>query len=71
MNILVVGGGGREHAIVWALSKSPNVKKLYCAPGNGGIAEDAICVETISEKSCDHRDPGGFAEHADDNRQHD
>ena len=33
--------------------------------------EDTLCVETISEKSCDHRDPGGFAEHADDNRQHD
>jgi len=44
MNILVVGGGGREHAIVWALSKSPNVKKLYCAPGNGGIAQVATCV---------------------------
>lgn len=44
MNILVVGGGGREHAIVWALSKSPNVKKLYCAPGNGGIAALAECV---------------------------
>ena len=44
MKVLVVGGGGREHAIVWALSKSPNVKKLYCAPGNGGIAALAECV---------------------------
>lgn len=44
MNILVVGGGGREHAIIWALSKSPRVKKLYCAPGNGGIAALAECV---------------------------
>ena len=38
MNVLIVGGGGREHAIVWALSKSEQVEQLYCAPGNGGIA---------------------------------
>ena len=44
MKVLVVGGGGREHAIVWALSKSPKVTQLYCAPGNGGIAFDATCV---------------------------
>ncbi|NCE65376.1 phosphoribosylamine--glycine ligase [Pseudoflavonifractor sp. 524-17] len=44
MNVLVVGGGGREHAIVWALSKSPLVKQLYCAPGNAGIAGLAQCV---------------------------
>lgn len=44
MDILVVGGGGREHTIVRALSKSPNVDKLYCAPGNGGIAALAECV---------------------------
>ena len=44
MNILVVGGGGREHAIVWALAKSPKVTKLWCAPGNGGIAALAECV---------------------------
>jgi phosphoribosylamine---glycine ligase len=44
MRILVIGRGGREHAIVWALSKSPKISKLYCAPGNGGIAALAECV---------------------------
>lgn len=44
MRILVVGGGGREHAICWALKKSPKVRELYCAPGNGGIAEVAECI---------------------------
>lgn len=45
MNILVVGGGGREHTIVWALSKSPRADKIYCAPGNGGISQLAECVD--------------------------
>jgi phosphoribosylamine--glycine ligase len=44
VNILVIGGGGREHAIVWALAKSSRIKKLYCAPGNAGIARIAECV---------------------------
>ncbi len=44
MKVLVVGGGGREHAILWALSQSSKVSKLYCAPGNGGIAALAECV---------------------------
>ncbi|MDF2959205.1 MAG: phosphoribosylamine--glycine ligase [Paenibacillus sp.] len=44
MRVLVIGGGGREHAICWALKKSPKVRELYCAPGNGGIAEVAECV---------------------------
>lgn len=44
MKILIVGGGGREHAIAWKLAKSPKVEKLYCAPGNAGIAEVAECV---------------------------
>lgn len=45
MNILVIGSGGREHAIVWKLKQSPKVKKIYCAPGNPGIAELAELVE--------------------------
>ena len=45
MKILVVGGGGREHAIIRALQKSPLHPALYCAPGNGGIGYDAACVD--------------------------
>ena len=44
MKVLVIGGGGREHAIVWKLSQSPKIDKLYCAPGNGGISKIAECV---------------------------
>ncbi len=44
MNVAVIGGGGREHAIIKALKKSPEVTKIYALPGNGGIAEDAECV---------------------------
>jgi phosphoribosylamine--glycine ligase len=44
MKILVIGGGGREHALVWKLRQSPSVTKLWCAPGNGGIAQEAQCL---------------------------
>jgi len=44
MNILILGGGGREHALAWKIAASPLVGKLYCAPGNAGIAQDAECV---------------------------
>ncbi len=44
MKVLVIGGGGREHALVWALRKSPQVTEVLCAPGNGGIAQLARCI---------------------------
>ena len=44
MKVLVLGSGGREHALVWKLRQSPRVSKLYCAPGNGGIADEAECL---------------------------
>jgi phosphoribosylamine--glycine ligase len=44
MKTLVIGGGGREHALVWKLKQSARVEKIWCAPGNGGIAEDAECI---------------------------
>lgn len=44
MKVLIIGGGGREHALAWKIAQSPLVGKLYCAPGNGGIAELAECV---------------------------
>ena len=44
MKILVIGGGGREHAIIKKLAESDKKPELYCMPGNGGISEEAICV---------------------------
>jgi len=56
MKILVVGGGGREHALAWKLRQSAGVEKIWCAPGNGGIAQVAECVSA---------DPGRVADLAD------
>jgi phosphoribosylamine--glycine ligase len=55
MRILVIGSGGREHAIAWKLAASPHSKELYCAPGNAGIAETATCLPA------DVNDPNGLA----------
>lgn len=49
MNVLLIGSGGREHALAWALAASPLLSKLYCAPGNAGIAEVAECVPLAIE----------------------
>lgn len=49
MNVLVVGSGGREHALCWAIAKSPLCDRLYCAPGNAGIAEVAECLTIASD----------------------
>ena len=49
MKVLVVGGGGREHAICWKLAQSPKIDELYCAPGNAGIADVAVCVNIGAE----------------------
>jgi len=49
MNVLLVGGGGREHALAWAMSKSPKLTKLYAAPGNAGIAGVAECIDIDAE----------------------
>ena len=56
--ILVVGGGGREHAIIKALKKSPDCGEIWCAPGNGGISYDAKCKNI---KSTDVDTMVGFA----------
>src|ERR1700758_1935508 len=44
MKVLILGGGGREHALVWAIRKSPRVEEVVCAPGNAGIAQIARCI---------------------------
>ena len=50
MNLLVVGGGGREHTIIKKLKENPSVETIYALPGNGGIAQDAVCVPEIGAK---------------------
>src|SRR5579863_3802938 len=50
MKVLVLGNGGREHALVWKLRHSPRVSKLYCGPGNGGIADEAECLPVDLKK---------------------
>ena len=44
MKVLILGAGGREHALAWAVARSPRVKEVVCAPGNGGMAQVARCV---------------------------
>src|SRR6185437_7501266 len=48
MRVLVIGSGGREHALCWAIAASPLCDALYCAPGNPGIADEAICVRVAA-----------------------
>jgi phosphoribosylamine--glycine ligase len=62
MKVLVIGSGGREHALVWKISQSPRVKELYCAPGNGGISRQAQCLDI------DATDLEGLARFARDTR---
>src|SRR5579864_3644518 len=50
MKVLVIGSGGREHALVWKLNQSPRISKMYCAPGNGGISKEAECFP-VDQKS--------------------
>jgi phosphoribosylamine--glycine ligase len=56
MKVLVVGGGGREHALVWKIAQSPRVTKLYCAPGNPGIAQVAECLPLAADDLTGLRD---------------
>ena len=49
MKVLVIGGGGREHVLVWKLSQSPRVEEVFCAPGNGGISQSARCLDIAAD----------------------
>ena len=61
MNVLLIGSGGREHALAWALSASPLLTKLYCAPGNAGIE---ACAECVALDAADHDAIIDFCRHA-------
>ena len=50
MKLMVIGGGGREHAIIKKLKENPAIEEIYCLPGKGGIAADAVCVPEIGAK---------------------
>jgi len=50
MKVLVIGSGGREHALIWKISQSPKVSKIYCAPGNAGISQLAQCIDINVDK---------------------
>ena len=58
MKVLIVGSGGREHAIAWSCSKSQRVDKIYCAPGNAGIGQIAECVPIGAMEFDEGQDPG-------------
>ncbi|HER26316.1 MAG TPA: phosphoribosylamine--glycine ligase, partial [Rhodospirillales bacterium] len=62
MKVLVIGSGGREHALCWAIAKSPRCDEIYCAPGNAGIDQVAICVDLAVD------DYDGIIAYAVDNR---
>jgi phosphoribosylamine--glycine ligase len=51
MNVLVIGGGGREHSLVWKIAQSPHVSKIFCAPGNPGISELAECIDIAADQT--------------------
>ena len=61
MKLLVLGGGGREHALVWRLRQGESVNKLWCSPGNGGIADEAECVAADTRNVAGARRSGGAA----------
>ena len=50
MKVLVIGSGGREHAIIRKLKENPTIEEIICAPGNGGIAKDAKCINVSANR---------------------